>query len=59
MSAHSFHISGVSDDLQRRFETEAKQLNLTPAAYLRYLVERQSPGVDQAQADRMGPTNES
>lgn len=45
-------ISDISADLRERFETEAQRLNLTLAAYLRYLMERQHPDADSDRLDR-------
>jgi len=45
-------IPDASPELQKRFENEARRLNLTLSAYLRYLMERQDPTVDAARLDR-------
>lgn len=43
----------VSAEAKRAFEQEAARLNLTPAAYLLYLMERAKPGKDPVRLDRM------
>lgn len=45
-------IEDASAELRQRFEAEASRLNLTLAAYLRYLMERQRPGADADRLDR-------
>jgi hypothetical protein len=46
-------IIDASEDLRGLVQSEADRLNLTPPAYLRYLIERQRPGVDPARFDRI------
>lgn len=46
-------VIDASEDLRRVVQSEAERLNLTPAAYLRYLIERQQPGVNTERFDRI------
>jgi len=42
----------VSPAMRQELETEAARLNLSMAAYIRYLHLRRSPGVDTGRLDR-------
>lgn len=46
-------VIDASEDLQRDIQTGAARRNLTPAAYLRCLIERQRPGVNAERFDRI------
>lgn len=49
----TINIPNASDELIQHFASEASRLNLSPAAYLWYLLSRQQPGLDQDRLDRM------
>jgi hypothetical protein len=55
MPAHSTDILRfpVSSKIKRDFEQAAARLNLSPSAYLLYLMNRAKPGTDAARFDRM------
>jgi hypothetical protein len=42
----------VSAETKRRFESAAREMHLTPEAYLAYLMERAASGVDADRLDR-------
>lgn len=43
----------INLETKKAIEDAAARLNLTPSAYLTYLVERVKPGVDAQRLDRM------
>ena len=52
MPGATLTIAGIPPELASRFEQEAARLNLTPAAFLLYLLERANAGPDAERLER-------